>query len=514
MKHKTGFEDDMELTQKFTFNPKVGIDNPALVTTDDTEMGCRPVPRLCRLCRSEGESFGFYLRMELGCAGHVIRQVEPWSVAERSGLRDGDRLLEINGDFVDHMEHSKIVQKIHASGMQVSFLVLEGSDFERARGQGVDLRALAREHSGGEQCARPRLCHVTRDHQDGLGFTIAAVEGSKGRFSLTVMSGGPAEKAGVRTGDRLIWINGDHVADLTHCALNKMVKKCGDGVTLLVLDSASEERYRKRGIVVVPAMAGEHNLPHRPRKLYLVKGPSGYGFRLGQERLPSGRIAHFLREVDPDSPAEGAGMQDGDRLLAVNGDPVEGLEHEDIVTRVRKSGRQVTLTAIDSQGSEFYSQLGLTPLLFSEDSDPVTPLQEETPALTAPPVENLQEPQAPLAKPRLCHLEKGIAGFGFNLRSILDEPSIFIGQVAQGSPAERAELREGDVVVEVNGVNVESEYIEDVVGRMKEGGSQLTVLVLGPVEYQQYKQSGTPITADLAVSKQAEEPEPSSKSFL
>ncbi|XP_058866134.1 Na(+)/H(+) exchange regulatory cofactor NHE-RF3 isoform X1 [Acipenser ruthenus] len=514
MKHKTGFEDGMELTQKFTFNPKVGIDNPALVTTDDTEMVCRPVPRLCRLCRSEGESFGFYLRMELGCAGHVIRQVEPWSVAERSGLRDGDRLLEINGDFVDHMEHSKIVQKIHASGRQVSFLVLEGSDFERARWQGVDLRALAREHSGGEQCARPRLCHVTRDHQDGLGFTVAAVEGSKGRFSLTVTSGGPAEKAGVRTGDRLIWINGDHVADLTHCALNKMVKKCGDGVTLLVLDSESEEHYRKRGIVVVPAMAGEHNLPHRPRKLYLVKGPSGYGFRLGQERLPLRRIAHFMREVDPDSPAEGAGMQDGDRLLAVNGDPVEGLEHEDIVTRVRKSGRQVTLTAIDSQGSEFYSQLGLTPLLFSEDSDPVTPLQEETPALTAPPVENLQEPQAPLAKPRLCHLEKGIAGFGFNLRSILDEPSIFIGQVAQGSPAERAELREGDVVVEVNGVNVESEYIEDVVGRMKEGGSQLTVLVLGPVEYQQYKQSGTPITADLAVGKQAEKPEPSSKSFL
>lgn len=78
-------------------------------------------------------------------------------------------------------------------------------------------------------------------------------------------------------------------------------------------------------------------------------------------------------------------------------------------------------------------QLGLTPLLFSEDSDPVTPLQEETPALTAPPVENLQEPQAPLAKPRLCHLEKGIAGFGFNLRSILDEPSIFIGQVLECS---------------------------------------------------------------------------------
>lgn len=54
--------------------------------------------------------------MELGCAGHVIRQVEPWSVAERSGLRDGDRLLEINGDFVDHMEHSKVREEPSEAG--------------------------------------------------------------------------------------------------------------------------------------------------------------------------------------------------------------------------------------------------------------------------------------------------------------------------------------------------------------------------------------------------------------
>lgn len=60
------------------------------------------------LKHKEGESYGFHLRVERGCRGHVIRQVEPWGVAERAGLRDGDRLLEVNEDFVDDHEHMEV----------------------------------------------------------------------------------------------------------------------------------------------------------------------------------------------------------------------------------------------------------------------------------------------------------------------------------------------------------------------------------------------------------------------
>ncbi|KAJ8347768.1 hypothetical protein SKAU_G00263570 [Synaphobranchus kaupii] len=448
--------------------------------------------RLCVLKREKGESFGFHLRIEKGCRGHVIRQVEPWGVAERGGLRDGDRLLEVNENFVDDFEHIEVAQRIQVGGAQLCLLVLGGEEYDQAVSDGLDLRALTRGHRG-QDCARPRLCHITRDHSAGMGISIVTVEGEKGRYSVSTVAGGPAERAGVQRGDHLVWINGAIASDLTQTAINKMVKKCGNHLTVLVIDSESEKSYARRRMAILPAMAGTHNLPHRPQRLHLVQGPEGYGFLLRQEKSAAGRIDHRLREVDADSPAEKAGMRDGDALLAVNREAVESLEHDDIVHRIRHSGQQVTLTIIHTQGRDFFAQLGLSPLLFYEEHLHKIVQKNTTAPSAGPP----KEAQADLPCPRLCVFERGPTGFGFHLGCIQQEPGTFIGQVAVGGPGQKAGLFQGDVVVEVNGQNVEEEYLEDVVLLVKEGGWSLRMLVVDRPGYKRLKQSGIPITPSL-----------------
>ncbi|XP_071327984.1 Na(+)/H(+) exchange regulatory cofactor NHE-RF3-like [Trachinotus anak] len=394
MNSSTGFQEDMEFP-RFTFNPKEGIDNPALVITDDPEPDQTVVPRLCQLKRLEGQSFGFYLRMEQSSQSLEIGDIEPWSPAEHSGLRDGDRVLEVNEDYVGHMDFYRVVRKIQSCGLHLFLLVLRRAEYEQAVSTGVDLKTLA-QVSKGDRWSRPRLCHISRDSESGLGMTIISVEGQKGQYMVSTVPDGPAERAGVCSGDRLIWINGVLVSAITHSNLSKTVKRGGDSVTVLVADGDSEASYIRRKMPILPVLAECCGLPHTAKTMHLAKGRDGYGFLLRQERLAgSRRIVHVLREVDVGSPAEGAGMEDGDLLLAVNGEPVESMEHEDIVRKIRHSGDTVVLTSISIPGRDFYRELDISPLLFhhiwslqdhqQETVSPCIKNQSKTP-LTCPPV--------------------------------------------------------------------------------------------------------------------------------
>lgn len=65
----------------------------------------------------------------------------------------------------------------------------------------------------------------------------------------------------------------------------------------------------------------------------------------------------FLWEVDPGLPAEKAGMQAGDRLVAVAGESVEGLGHEETVARIRAQGSCVSLIVVDPKADRFFSMV-------------------------------------------------------------------------------------------------------------------------------------------------------------
>ncbi|NXH15853.1 NHRF4 protein, partial [Bucco capensis] len=356
MKQTKGLEGDKKSIIKFEFNPKDGIDNPALSLAEDIDGEGVGQPRFYLLSKGSTETFGFCLHEELGCQGHILRQLELGGQAQRRGLQDGDRLLQVNGQFVDHMDHRRVVQKIKASGNQVLLAVLDADSYEAAKALGQDLSQML------PADIRPRLCHLTRD-KSGFGFTLSGPEGTKGTFQLSVRQGGPADKAGVPPGSWLLELNGASVRNLSHAQLARKLKQSGSKVTLLVASSAVEEFYRLRGMRVPAALADTSWLPFKARELHMVKGPAGYGFLLKEDDCRSGGTGQFLWDVDAGLPAEQAGMRQGDRLLAVNGESIEGLNHQETVLRIRAHADQVTLLVIDPAADEFYQSVGFGELL-------------------------------------------------------------------------------------------------------------------------------------------------------
>ncbi|XP_048417868.1 Na(+)/H(+) exchange regulatory cofactor NHE-RF3-like isoform X1 [Stegostoma tigrinum] len=487
--------------RKFTFNPKEGIDNPALVICDDAELPILLKPRVCVLDKKDNEVFGFYLRGEKGKLGHIIRHVKPGSYAQYAGLFDADRVIAVNGEYVDSTEHSKVVEKIRLSGNKVTFLVVDGSAYEDAKMRNLNIAELIQSDIQA-LCDKPRMCYVERG-PNGFGFELCSLKGAKDPFTLSVHSEGPAEKGGVCSEDTLIEINGINVEDCTYLQVKKQIKQSGDSVTLLVADQRTHAYYRAKGIRIIPAMACFKHLPFKPRKLYLVKGSCGYGFLLKTERKISGTYGQFLCELDAGSPAERCGMKEGDRLLAVNRESIEGLHHDAVVKKIRESGNQTTFIVISSEGDNYFTALGLSPLICMKDdyveeqmesnqtTESCLPAEQASPRPCHPTAQQATGPKA-----RLCHLVKGSSGYGFQIYCITDEPGIYIQEVIPGDVAYKAGIRDGDMLIEVNGMNIEKVCYEDVLEKIKEKQHKVILLVMNKKEYWYCKDNDIPISRE------------------
>ncbi|XP_033840879.1 Na(+)/H(+) exchange regulatory cofactor NHE-RF1-like isoform X2 [Periophthalmus magnuspinnatus] len=242
----------------------------------------------------------------------------------------------------------------------------------------------------------------------------------------------------------------------------------------------------------------------RPRRCVLEKCPDGYGFHLHGEK---GKTGQFIRLVEPNTPAEAAGLRAGDRLAFVNGESVEGESHAQVVARIRASPVHLELIVVDQETLELLKRHNLQcqkeyvtegiPIPGSSsgggDSDaegPETrssangsrrgsspePLQENGGSVSQRSSVSKEEKSGP--RPRLCHLKKGPGGYGFNLHSDKSRPGQFIRAVDDDSAAQRAGLKPNDKIIQVNGLSMVGKQHSDVVAAIKASGDDVRLLVV------------------------------------
>uniref|UniRef100_A0A667ZJP6 Na(+)/H(+) exchange regulatory cofactor NHE-RF n=1 Tax=Myripristis murdjan TaxID=586833 RepID=A0A667ZJP6_9TELE len=247
----------------------------------------------------------------------------------------------------------------------------------------------------------------------------------------------------------------------------------------------------------------------RPRLCFLTKGDHDYGFHLHGERNKGGQ---FIRKVEPGSSADLSGLRPGDRVVEVNGENVEHETHHEVVSRIRAVDHRTRLLVVDRETDDYLRSRGLACTeelaiemgTFSPRPTPSTsPIPRENGSASPKDVLS-QSPEATVELlPRLCHLLKGEQGYGFNLHSNKTQGGQFVRSVDPGSAAERADIRPGDRLVEVNGVNIEGLRHSEVVAIIREGGQETHLLVVDQETDELFRTLGIQPTNEPAITDSA-----------
>lgn len=463
--------------------------------------------RECKLSKPEGQTYGFFLRIEKDTDGHLVRVIEKGSPAEKAGLLDGDRVLRINGVFVDKEEHMQVVDLVRKSGNSVTLLVLDGDSYEKAVKKGVDLKEVGQSQevdlndlkvapvmNGGVTWAQPRLCYLVKEG-NSYGFSLKTVKGTKGVRMTDVTPQGVAMKAGVLNDDHLIEVNGENVENASHEEVVEKVKKSGNRVMFLLVDKETDKYHSEQKIQFKRETASLKLLPHQPRVVEMKKGSNGYGFYLRAGPEHKGQI---IKDIDSGSPAEAAGLKKNDLLVAVNGKSVETLDHDSVVEMIRKGGEETSLLVVDKETDNLYRLAQFSPFLYYQNQELPNGSVTETPAPAPLEVSSPDSTEEVDHKPKLCRLVKDENGYGFHLNAIRGLPGSFVKEVQKGGPADAAGLENEDVIIEVDGVNVLDEPYEKVVDKIQSSGKNITLLVCGKKAYDYFQAKKIPITSSMA----------------
>ncbi|KAF0026550.1 hypothetical protein F2P81_021287 [Scophthalmus maximus] len=455
-------------------------------------------PKVISLTKRPGQTFGFFLRVEHGEEGHLVRCLEMGGPAELAGIKDGDRIIRVNGTFTDELSHSVVVDLVRNSGASVTFHILDEASYKQAKAQGVNLskpQSAPVANGVTKQAPKPKLCYLVKSSSE-YGFSLRSVKGQQGLFMTEVIPGSVADRAGVKVNDRLMEVNGENIEDSTHDQVVDKIRLAGSSFMFLLVDEETDRYYQNKHMKIEARLATANHLPHKPCLIKMTKGPDGYGFLLKEEPK---RRGHFIREIDRGSPAERAGLKDMDRLVAVDSQEVDSCSHEQVVDRIRQSGNNCCLLVVDKDADRMFEQGKVSPMLFWDDMKDSNSPPSYTEAINLPaPV----QPSTPVQKreeelkPKLCKMEKTPVGYGFHLNGIQGVYGHYV-KVVKGGAADRAGLEDEDIVIEVNGVNVEQSSHEEAVEIIRNSGSSLEMLVANRSVYEQVKAKDATITRPL-----------------
>uniref|UniRef100_A0A8B9I2G5 Scribble planar cell polarity protein n=1 Tax=Anser brachyrhynchus TaxID=132585 RepID=A0A8B9I2G5_9AVES len=311
----------------------------------------------------------------------------------------------------------------------------------------------------------------------GLGISIAGGKGStpykgddEGIFISRVSEEGPAARAGVRVGDKLLEVNGVSLHCAEHHVAVEALRGSGSSVSMTVL---RERMVEPENAITVTPLRPEDDYSPRERRggLRFPERPEG--------TPPTERYSTCLMRNEKGLGFSIAGGKGSTPYRA--GDTINGVD----MTEARHDQAVALLTA---------SSPTIVLLVEREvrmHSPPPPPSHGESPPEETPSCKELQrnhlskglEDQYPIEE---IHLVKAGGPLGLSIVGGSDhsshpfgihEPGVFISKVIPRGLASRSGLRVGDRILEVNSIDLRHATHQEAVNALLSNTQELTVLV-------------------------------------
>ncbi|NXC14136.1 SCRIB protein, partial [Corythaeola cristata] len=351
----------------------------------------------------------------------------------------------------------------------------------------------------------------------GLGISIAGGKGStpykgddEGIFISRVSEEGPAARAGVRVGDKLLEVNGVSLHCAEHHVAVEALRGSGSSVSMTVLRERMVEP--ENAITVTPLRPeddysprerrGGLRFPERPEgtpatercSTCLMRNERGLGFSIaggkGSTPYRAGDTGIFISRIAEGGAAHRDGiLHVGDRVISINGVDMTEARHDQAVALLTASSPTIVLL-VEREGAEQLGEGDAPGVPRARMHSPPPPAShgesppEETPALPRNHLTKGLEDQYPIEE---IHLVKAGGPLGLSIVGGSDhsshpfgihEPGVFISKVViPRGLASRSGLRVGDRILEVNSIDLRHATHQEAVNALLSNTQELTMLV-------------------------------------
>ncbi|XP_077349602.1 protein scribble homolog isoform X12 [Lithobates pipiens] len=355
----------------------------------------------------------------------------------------------------------------------------------------------------------------------GLGISIAGGKGStpykgddEGIFISRVAEEGPAARAGVRVGDKLLQVNGVELRNAEHHMAVEALRSSGTSVSMTVLRERMVEP--ENPITVTPLRPEDDYNPREKRVVIpfpeeeeeclesvkerisacLMRNDKGLGFSIaggvGSTPYRAGDTGIFISRIAEGGAAHRDGtLRVGDRVLSINGVDMTEARHDQAVALLTSTSPTITLL------------VEREPVQPGAPADPrASPsLHRARPRSPPPPAESENgEGEEDLTSPRNHSSNKmedeypieevilmkaggplGLSIVGGSDHSShpfgVREPGVFISKVIPRGVAARSGLRVGDRILESAGMDLRNATHQEAVKALLTPDKELRLLV-------------------------------------